>query len=261
MAQDNESCLVEDDKFVATTAKFNDQWEIIPLRPDLRPKEYGLILLCADNSVNPRFELRQPRLVHAAQSTCFIGVSPGVNDRGKEVPYASGNAFFVGPRTLITAAHLVPDTKRRILAQMPGTRQRTMLVETLFKNPAFEVLECKCIATGYPDVDISILQVVGSWRAEKYLEIKDIRLNPEGKADVDLMGYAGLYNEYYVQSMNPRTLPYEEVEDFIELFPKTKLLISHGPIVKYGIMPTYAVSTVSGMSGCPVLYDGDAIGK
>ena len=39
--QDNEACLVEDDKFVGCTAKFDEHWKVIPLRPDLFPKEYG----------------------------------------------------------------------------------------------------------------------------------------------------------------------------------------------------------------------------
>jgi hypothetical protein len=38
--QDNEACLLEENNFVGTTAKFDDAWGIIPLRPDLRPKEY-----------------------------------------------------------------------------------------------------------------------------------------------------------------------------------------------------------------------------
>ena len=38
-AQENEACLIEDDKFVGTTAEFSDSWEILPLRSDLRPKE------------------------------------------------------------------------------------------------------------------------------------------------------------------------------------------------------------------------------
>ena len=37
-----ESCLVEDDKFVGCTAKFSDEGKIVPLRPDLYPKEYPL---------------------------------------------------------------------------------------------------------------------------------------------------------------------------------------------------------------------------
>ena len=36
----NEACLVEGDKFVASTAKFTPGWDIIPLRPDLCPEKY-----------------------------------------------------------------------------------------------------------------------------------------------------------------------------------------------------------------------------
>ena len=43
--QGNEACLTEGDKFVGTTAKFNDEWEIVSLRTDLRPKEYSPYLL------------------------------------------------------------------------------------------------------------------------------------------------------------------------------------------------------------------------
>ena len=41
-AWSNEACLTENDKFVGTTATFGAGWEIIPLRPDLRPKEYSI---------------------------------------------------------------------------------------------------------------------------------------------------------------------------------------------------------------------------
>jgi len=210
--------------------------------------------------VDPKFELRHTSLVRAAQSTCFIGVNPGIDDRGNEVLYSSGNAFFVGPQTLITAAHVVPDNKRRIVAQIPGTRERTPLVSTMFNNPPFEVLDCTCIATGRPDVDISILQVTGTWKTEKYLQLDKEPLDIDSRPPVDLVGYVGRYDECYIQHLNPRVLTGSEIRDFEALLPKTKLLISHGSLVNGGIMPTYAVTTAVGMSGCPVLCDGRVIG-
>ena len=36
----HESCIVEGDRFVGCTAQFNDNGEIIPLRPDLHPRKY-----------------------------------------------------------------------------------------------------------------------------------------------------------------------------------------------------------------------------
>lgn len=38
-AQGNEACMTEGDKFVGTTAKFGDHWEIIPLGANFRPKK------------------------------------------------------------------------------------------------------------------------------------------------------------------------------------------------------------------------------
>lgn len=38
--QGNESCLTEGDNFVGTTAKFSVNWDIVPLRPDLRVMGY-----------------------------------------------------------------------------------------------------------------------------------------------------------------------------------------------------------------------------
>lgn len=41
--QGSEACLIEQDKFVGTTAKFDDLWNIISLHPESRPKEYSTI--------------------------------------------------------------------------------------------------------------------------------------------------------------------------------------------------------------------------
>src|SRR5436190_23207754 len=51
------------------------------------------------------------------------------------------------------------------------------------------------------------------------------------------------------------------VNEVETLFPKRELIITHGPVVLGGIMPTYRLSTVGGMSGSPVLLDGAVIGN
>jgi len=38
-AQGDEACMTDGDKFVATTAKFTDDWDILPLEEELRPKK------------------------------------------------------------------------------------------------------------------------------------------------------------------------------------------------------------------------------
>ena len=85
----------------------------------------------ANCSVDPQFEMREEQLVLAAKSTCFIGVKPGLDDDGKPTPSASGTAFFVGPTILVTAGHLVPDGKRKIVAQHPGTGLRPSILKII----------------------------------------------------------------------------------------------------------------------------------
>jgi hypothetical protein len=206
--------------------------------------------------------LREESLVLAAKSTCFIVVKPGLDDDGKPISYASGTAFFVGPTTLVTAGHLIPDGKRKIVAQFPGIRNATFFVEDHFDDPAshgLQTFHCKFVGTGRPNADISILQVIGPYRAENYLEVHHCNLNSEDLQSVDVVGYTGMYTARYVRNMNHATHR-DGVNDVETLFPKRELIITHGPIVLGGIMPTYRLSTVGGMSGSPVLLNGAAIG-
>ena len=195
----SEDCLVEDNKFVGTTAEFNEDWEIIPLRPDLRPKEYLNWFpteRANEYSVNPHFEDRKDRLIHAAKSTCFIAVKPGMDNQRRDITYSYGTAFFVSPKILLTVAHIVADGHRKIIAQLPGTRPRTPFVRKLCAKPSFDVLECRWIASGYPNLDISVLEVTGKFRAEHYLTIEP-QPTGFGPGCVDVIGYPDhLMNDY-----------------------------------------------------------------
>ena len=158
-------------------------------------------------------------------------------------------------------AHLVPDNNRRILAQLPGTLRATTFVEDLFDKDdpePLETIECKCLGTGLPDADIAILQVIGTYKAKVYLEIEDCDLNPNDS--VDVVGYPGLYDERYVRRMHPDLIRGDLVDNVFELFPKSQLVVTHGSVVLGGIMPTYRLSTIAGMSGSPVVVNGKAKG-
>lgn len=260
--QINEACLVESDKFVGCTAKFDEEWNVIPLRPDLYPKESSHDPSHANYSVDPKFEERGKSLVLAGQSTCFIGVSPGIDRFGKSINYASGTAFFVGPSTLITAAHIVPDGNRQIVAQYPGARRATSFVDNLFNaaNPLhLETFKCKFKATGRPNADITILEVCGTYRAPVHLEVNQVLLTPNDC--VDVIGYPGMYNERYVREMHDKPVDGEIVDNVLDLLPKSRLIVTHGPVNSGGMMPTYRLSTVRGMSGSPVILNGKVVGK
>ena len=264
--QINEACLVESDQFVGCTAKFDDQWNVIPLRPDLYPKESSLDASTTDYSVDPNFEERGKSLVLAGQSTCFIGVSPGLDRFGKPINYASGTAFFVGPTTLITAAHIVPDGNRKIVAQYPGARRATSFVENLFDTVTSQHLEtfkCKFKATGRPNADITILEVCGTYRATVHLEINQVLLTQNDY--VDVVGYPGMYNERYVREMHDKPVDGEMLDNVLDnilnLLPRSRLVVTHGPVNSGGMMPTYRLNTVRGMSGSPVILNGKVVGK
>jgi len=210
------------------------------------------------SSIQPNFDARKS-LPLAAQSTCFIGVKPDSNLKTPSAGYQYGTAFFVSSTLLITAAHLVPDNKRRIVGQLPGTQRATSFVEHLFqKTPPFETFECKYLGTGLPNADLAVLQVTGSYRAKVFLEIDEDGLNPDDP--VDVVGYPGLYSERDVQNMHPGLIDGDIVDNVFELFPKSRLVVTHGVVVLGGFMPRYRVSTVSGMSGSPVIVNGKVRG-
>ena len=127
-------------------------------------------------------------------------------------------------------------------------------------NSTNDTFTCTYVGTGHPNADIAILEVSGNYRAETYLEVKQHTLKPDDCGSVDVIGYPGLYDDQYAWSMN-HAATRDSVKDLMELFPKRQLIVTHGPLVHCGIMPTYRLSTVGGMSGGPVMLNGEVIGK
>ena len=208
------------------------------------------------NSIDPGFEYRGEELLQNAQCVCFIGVNPGPDGKGP----ISATAFFISDTMLLTAGHVAPDSKRRIIAQPPGTREARIFVEELFddelKIPKFE---CEVVGTGHPNVDISILRVKGDWRPERHLSIKRKVVHQGEK--IDVIGYPGNYSDRYIKKMHGGGVDRKAIDAVNQLFPKCELIVSHGEMSSPGIMPTYSLSTVNGMSGSPVIMSGEVIGR
>ena len=171
----------------------------------------------------------------------------------------SGTAFFVSETRLLTAGHLVPDGKRKIIAQRPGSTWSELLVDNMFrKNPPCEIWPCKFIGSGHARVDLAVLEVEPPFKATKFTEITQMSVRQGQK--VDVVGYAGNYTNDYIQQMHggyPRKDDFDAVSN---LFPRASLIVSHGQIEATGDELSYGVSTVKGMSGGPVLLEGRAIG-
>jgi hypothetical protein len=216
-------------------------------------------------SIDPDFERRKESLVSAAQSTCSVGVRRHDVSEGR---FSSGTAFFVGPTTLLTAGHVVKDSRDKIVIEFPGALKATYFVEHLFKDPktgSNPRIECKLVKTlfGKGDhADISVLEVLGSYKSNTFIEVKQLILPCECDGVVDVLGYPGDYSARDVMKMHPLSgeVDGDMIHDVETLFPKRQLVITHGSINIGGIRPCYRVSTVKGMSGGPVIMNGKVIG-
>jgi hypothetical protein len=80
---------------------------------------------------------------------------------------------------------------------------------------------------------------------------------------VDILGYPGDYTSRDVRNMHPSSalVNGDMIHDVEALFPKRELLITHGSVNHGGHLPRYAVSTVKGMSGGPLIMNGKVIGN
>src|SRR5947207_15311098 len=61
--------------------------------------------------------------------------------------------------------------------------------------------------------------------------------------------------------MHHGALDRDAVKDITDLFPKCELIVSHGTVHLGGNTPTYYLSTVTGMSGSPVVKGGKVVGN
>lgn len=203
----------------------------------------------------------------AAQSTCSIGIKRhSVSGRHE---FFCGTAFFVGPTILLTAGHAVNDSRDKIVIELPGTLKATYFLERLFKDPqpgANPRFECKLVETLFGKAnhaDISVLEVVGPYKSNSFIEVTQQILPRECDGVVDVLGYPGEYSAREVMKMHPvpEQVNNDMVDDVHTLFPKRELIITHGSIKIGGNQPHYRVSTVKGMSGGPVLMKGKVIGN
>jgi len=179
-----------------------------------------------------------------------------------------GTAVFIDEKYLLTAGHCLcdkykrADTRKRIRIVTPGlprvdygkleTRQLLTIDCTLVKNLFKD-------GSGPNECDIALLHAGTS---NGPLGIKLSSILPPSGAVVDVIGYPGVAVPAWLKRKLDNIHDINEtIKTVRKLLPDMTLTISRGTVETTGNkIITYNVSTVPGMSGSCLLYQGKVIG-
>jgi hypothetical protein len=206
-------------------------------------------------------------LEYAAKCTAFVIIElPATSPTGQPVRHF-GTAYFISKKLLLTAGHntLGP---HGVLSQVRVTYPGTPYIDYQGLNPmktTIPTIDCKVVGTLYTgkngdpfSIDIAILDA-GSHNAAFHL---DLSANaPPPTSNVNVIGYPGVATQQWLGS-------HEGIADVNAsrtaaeiLFPPQRLTITSGIVEKTGTTISYNLSTMPGMSGGCVLYNGTAVGR
>lgn len=213
--------------------------------------------------MEPTFDKDKAQLEQAAKCTVFVIIDhPSKSNEAGSRYY--GTAFFISPKLLLTAGHNTVGSHgplEQVRITYPGLPYINLT--TLQGRPRISTIDCKVVGTLYTrehgsiSNDIAILDA-GSHNAADYLQISQNL--PMAGAKVNIIGYPGAATEKWL-------LIHEGLEDVAtarratdKMFPAHRLTITSGSVESAGPMISYRLSTIPGLSGAPVLYNGVAIG-
>jgi V8-like Glu-specific endopeptidase len=171
-----------------------------------------------------------------------------------------GTAFFVGPRTLLTAGHNVVNHQKsgaRFLISLPGVAE--INVDKLL-NEEIAAAVCTVVKYSYelkyPHKDIAVL--ASGYISPDYLEIgnKSLALG----STVDVLGYPGDMNSWWLRKHRGLANADQSKEQAEKLLPRRRLVVSEGTVETVNTLITYKISTCPGMSGSALLYEGKVYG-
>ena len=214
-------------------------------------------------SVEPSFDKHNKELEYATKCTAFVIIDlPAASPNGQPARQF-GTAFFISKKLLLTAGHNTHGLSH-VRITYPGTSH----VDYQGLNPTkatIATIDCKVVGTLYTGKnadpsshDIAILDA-GSHNAVFHL---DLSANlPPPSSNVNVIGYPGVATQQWLGS-------HEGIGDVDAgrtaaeiLFPAQRLTITSGSVEKAGTTISYNLSTMPGMSGGCVLYNGTAVGN
>jgi len=176
-----------------------------------------------------------------------------------------GTAFFIDKQYLITAGHCLhraKDTIKRILIVQPGLSH---INYSKFTKGEYNLIECSLVATFYrgkdkrdgEETDFALLRAPQGFYSKKPPPFS-IEPPPVG-ATVDVIGYPEEFRSVMLKGKELNDID-RSVDEVQKLLPKRTLTASRGVIQSTGPVITYTLSTVPGMSGSCVLYEGKFVG-
>ena len=171
-------------------------------------------------------------------------------------------AFFIDRKHLLTAGHNLCKKNaglKRVQVIEPG---RSYLDSTKLAQGKYYGIICKVVCNLYNENgsyenDIALLHT-GSFSWPNYLELSTV--SPPNGGIVDVIGYPAELNSAWMRTQGSLRDIDESLATVEKLLPKRTLSISRGAVVKTGAIISYNLSTVPGMSGACVLYEGRVIG-
>ena len=171
-------------------------------------------------------------------------------------------AFFIGPKHLLTAAHSLHKRDSSCESiQLIGPGIPHIDVNKFYNND-YATVDCDVIGTYY-DVkgpyqnDIALLYS-GSFNSPHFIQLSTVA--PLKGENVDVIGYPGPASEVWMSTQGKLNDITTSLARVAKLLPNRRLSVSRGTVEATGDIISYNLSTVPGMSGSCVVYQGKAIG-
>jgi hypothetical protein len=202
---------------------------------------------------------RDQLFLKVGSHTVFVETEIQLKNGSKET--MTGTGFFVAETLVLTAAHVVMPENCKVTAigiKYKGIKE---------VKPTDATIECELLEVippmdpeNYdPLEDLAIIKC--RMRSPQFLRLSTEK--PSKGDDVQIVGYPGNVDKDWLSSRHPSvTDPDSDIEVVKQLLPRRKLTVSEGKVseIKDGCA-RHGVSTIPGMSGGCLVYQGQVCGK
>jgi len=202
---------------------------------------------------------RDQLFLKVGSHTVFVETEFQLEDGSEET--MTGTGFFVAENLVLTAAHVVVPKNGKVTAIGVKYKGIKYVKPT---DPTIESQLLEVIPPMDPDIynpleDLAIIKC--RMRSPHFLRLSTEK--PSKGDDVQIVGYPGNVDKDWLSSRHPSLKdPDSDIEVVKQLLPRRKLTVSEGEVseIKDGCA-RHGVSTIPGMSGGCLVYQGQVCGK